>query len=342
VSAVFGTMAASDRIPEGQFHMSGQARVTLGSMALALASYLIAGSAETAAIRMTRASDGELIWISDIILAATLGLVSYLWLNLRAARTSLMQLEREQIVLDTELSIAADIQRRLLPPLPAAAGVRYAARLQPAGKIGGDFYDFVQPTADLMLLLVGDLSGKGVPAAMMLASSRALFRTLARDIQDPSLLLRRLSDVLYDENRGTSYLTCFLAAFDAKRKTLTYVNAGHPAALLIRGSTHRALAVGGPPAGMFPCSCYSSATLPLDPRDVGIVVTDGVTEAIEREGVHADALISHAVERLSGPLTPDRVCDAVMQLAAAGAGPDGVEGWHDDRTVVAFMLEAAS
>ena len=104
---------------------------------------IVAGSAGIALVMYVVATAGELMWISDILLAAALGLVRYAWLNLRETRATLARIERDHIVVDTELKIASDIQRRLLPPPPSGHAVRCAARLEPAGPIGGDTYDFV-------------------------------------------------------------------------------------------------------------------------------------------------------------------------------------------------------
>jgi len=213
--------------------MGRQLRILAGSAGIALVMYVVATSGEAFTIRAADASAGELVWISDILLAAALGLVSYAWLNLRETRATLARIERDHIVVDTELKIASEIQRRLLPPPPPGHVVHCAARLQPAGPIGGDLYDFVAHDATSLLVFVGDLSGKGIPAALMHGSTRVLFRALARDTRDPATLIARLSDALYQENGGAPYLTCWLGLIDSERETLTFVNAGHPPGVLI-------------------------------------------------------------------------------------------------------------
>ena len=186
------------------------------------------------------------------MLAVAFGVATFLWLHLRLARTALTRLERAQLVLETELSIAADIQRGLLPPPPPARdGWRFAAQLEQAGHIGGDFYDFVDRGRSLLVLLA-DVSGKGIPAALVMASSRTLFRLLARETDRPEQLVARLGRALWEEHGGTPYLTCFLARLDLDDRSLFWVNAGHPAALLVTGTEHRALASTGPPAGILP------------------------------------------------------------------------------------------
>ena len=141
-------------------------------------------------IRVVAPTELELTWISDVVLAVAFGLAMYLWLHLRAARAELSHFEREQIVLDTQLSVAVDIQKRFLPVLPERLdGIGWAARLRGASKIGGDFYDFVQVDPTVVLMIVGDIAGRGIPAALLLASTCTMFRMLVRDTREPGTLL---------------------------------------------------------------------------------------------------------------------------------------------------------
>jgi len=113
--------------------------------------------------------------VSDAVLATAFGVAIYLWLSLRTTRTRLTDLERVQIVVDAQLSLAAHIQRHLLPSAPVESnGVQWAGRLEPAYSIGGDFYDVIPDDAD-GLFVVGDVSGKGIPAALLQASAHSLF-----------------------------------------------------------------------------------------------------------------------------------------------------------------------
>jgi serine phosphatase RsbU (regulator of sigma subunit) len=274
--------------------------------------------------------------ISDLVLATALGAVAYLWLHLRATRTRLTGLERAQIVLDTQLSVAAQIQRHLLPPVPVGPGVRWAGRLEPANAIGGDFYDFIPAAVD-GLFVVGDVSGKGIPAALLQASAHSLFRTLARQTFHPADLLTRVSREIYAENGGGSYLTCILARIDPASRTLVYVNAGHPEGLLVGAGGRRRLSRGGPPAGLFPDTTYEAEVVPVEFGDLGVIVSDGITEAIEEDGVVAVDVLNRAILGLGKPRTPERVCDALMEMAQLKPGGPGTNG-QDDKTVLAFLF----
>jgi len=228
-------------------------REILLSMSSAALGYLVANAIEQTAIRMVHPSEQALTWISDALLASAFGVVTYLWLHLKVARVSLSRLERARIEMDTELSLAAEIQRNNMPVVPSPhAGLRWAARLQQAERIGGDFYDFVRPNAHTQLFLLGDISGKGIPAALLLASTRTLFRTLCHESYQPAELLDHLSGALYEDNGGSMFMTCLLGLLDLKCLTLTFANAGHPPGLIFTGARRQLLQSGGVPAGMFP------------------------------------------------------------------------------------------
>jgi sigma-B regulation protein RsbU (phosphoserine phosphatase) len=225
-----------------------------------------------------------------------------------------------------------------LPPVSAGSnGVRWAGRLEPALRIGGDFYDVIPADAD-DLFIVGDVSGKGIPAALLQASAHALFRTIARETADPAALLTRISSEIYAENAGASYLTCLLVRVDASTRTLRYVNAGLPAGLMIGSTGRRLLSRGGPPAGLFSDTAYESEVLSIEPGDLGVIVTDGITEAIEEDGVPSADLLNRAICDIREPRTPQSVCDALMEMAQRSSGPRDVANWQDDKTVLAFLV----
>jgi hypothetical protein len=309
------------------------------SVAAAVVVYVVASLVEFAFIRAVAPTELELTWISDVVLAAAFGLAIYLWLHLKTARAELSHLEREQIVLDTQLSVAADIQRKLLPILPDRLdGIGLAARLRSASKIGGDFYDFVRVDPDVALLIVGDISGKGIPAALLLASTCTMFRMLVRDTREPAILLERLSAALYADHGGSPYVTGIICSFNLQSHSLTYANAGHPAGLIFGQPGRRQLSVGGVPAGMFPHSAYQAETIPLHEGDIGIILTDGISELIEQDGIMAADVIQSSIAAIDPPITPDLVCDHVMRFAMdlAKTGDPNLE--PDDRTAVAFVV----
>jgi sigma-B regulation protein RsbU (phosphoserine phosphatase) len=311
-------------------------RLVAGAVAVgfAVAAYLIANGVELLAVQFVSPNLRDVVELSDFLLSGAAGATLFLWLHLKSTRSELYRLERAQIVVNTQLATAAQIQRRLLPTQPATVGgIKCAVRFEPAWDIGGDFYDFIPLGQDRMLITVGDISGKGIPAAMLLAFTRTVLRTGATRTTDPAQLLA-LSNALYEDNGGTPYVTCIVAVVDARQGTVTYANAGHPPAI-IAGASVRVLDTAGPPAGMFDRAVYTSDTRTLDPDDLTILVTDGISEAFGENGRSIMTRIAKAWPAAQ----PSAVCDAIMSMARAANGPSGVEDWTDDRTVVVFQCE---
>jgi Stage II sporulation protein E (SpoIIE) len=302
--------------------------------------FLVATRGESLIIRAVHGDRSKLEWISDC--AVSLGVVglTYLWLHLRESQIRVLALEREQIVLDEQLRLAAEIQKSLLPDLPAATpGFRWAAHMLPAGRIGGDFYDFLQPSAGTIFAILGDVSGKGIPAALLLSSLKTLFRAITQAASDPAAIAERLSAALYEQHSGMPYVTAIVARFDTPGPRLAYANAGHPPGYLLRDGGATTLDSGGPPLGLLPGTRYAAATLDLLPGDIGVLVTDGITEALETAPVTWAQAVSAAGDTRDGPRSAATICEALMETAARGRGPESVDGWQDDRTVFVFTVE---
>jgi serine phosphatase RsbU (regulator of sigma subunit) len=316
---------------------SARRRALIEGVTSALIVYVVAGASEEALIRILRPTEGELTWISDVVIALAFGVAVYLWRDLRATRLELSEREREELVLQTQLTLAASMQRRLLPATPPPDnGFEWAAVQIPAGRIGGDFYDFVEQSPGVWMVLVADVSGKGVPAAMALGLLRSTFRTLARETVSPAHLVGRLSAALFEEWSGEPYLTCIVARVDTHERTLTSTNAGHPAGVVVRDSTRQLLECGGPPVGLIPGAIYGEDVVDLGTGDRCVLVTDGVTEALDTGSEPSIAIVASTA---SGRFPSARaMCDAIMNRSTQGGGPSGVEAWSDDRTVVAISV----
>jgi sigma-B regulation protein RsbU (phosphoserine phosphatase) len=307
------------------------------SVGAAVCGYIGAAILEATLIRLVRPTEWELAWVSDAALAVALGVAVYLWRHLVSTRRELQDRERTELVLQTQLSIAADIQRRLLPPVPARDnGFEWAAALSSAGKIGGDFYDFLEIGPRVWIVLVADVSGKGIPAAMALGSLRSAFRAFARQSADPARIVTQLSTVLYEEWRGAPYLTCLVGTFDLTARTLTYTNAGHPPGIVAGRGGIRHLNRGGPAAGLLPEAEFEQELLQLDEGDACLLVTDGVTEALDGETPLERDL--EALRECRGSGSAAEICQAVMARALSGPGPLAAQEWDDDRTVVVVKV----
>jgi serine phosphatase RsbU (regulator of sigma subunit) len=306
------------------------------------AAFAVGIVAESLIIRVVDGNRGELEWLSDAVISTTLASITYLWLHLKTARNDLLSLVQERAVIDEQLRLAAEIQRDLLPTVPEATpGFRWAARMIPAGRIGGDFYDFFQPTKGTVLAILADVSGKGIPAALILSSLKTLFRTIARETVDPGIIAERISAALHDEHGGLPYATAIVARFETAPRRLAYVNAGHPAGYLLRSGTVRAAVESqGQPLGLLPGATYPTTDLALNPADIGVLVTDGITEALEAGPMPLIQLLRASSERLTALSSPAAICEELLQAAAVGPGPAEVPNWQDDRTVFVFAVEA--
>jgi serine phosphatase RsbU (regulator of sigma subunit) len=187
-----------------------------------------------------------------------------------------------------------------------------------------------------VLLILGDVSGKGMSAAMMQSSLTTLFRVHASMTADPEAIATRMSQALFDQTGGNPYATAIVARFDHSPHRVTYVNAGHPPGLVLRPAGALEMDVGGPPLGLLPGAGYDASSFDLAAGDAGVLVTDGVTEALEETSL----ALKQVLESRDRPpsATPKDVCDHLLRLAASSTGPPGAEGWSDDRTALVFHV----
>jgi sigma-B regulation protein RsbU (phosphoserine phosphatase) len=196
------------------------------------------------------------------------------------ARLYAEHVERER-QLEREILMARDVQRAMIPDAPPAIkGFDIAARLEPALNLSGDFYDYIPLSEDRVGILIGDVAGKGVRAAMGMAAARSILRSVARRGGGPARVLRDANLRLHRDLGRQLLLTLVYAALDAKTKTLHYCNAGHNSPLLAKASGKwRALKTGGLLLGVFDKQQYKSETLHLEKGDVLFFYTDGLPEA---------------------------------------------------------------
>jgi serine phosphatase RsbU (regulator of sigma subunit) len=183
------------------------------------------------------------------------------------------------------------------------------------------------------MILVADVSGKGIPAAMALGSLRSTFRALARQQLAPAQILGQLSTAFFEEWHGMPYVTCIVAAFDLRAHTLLYSNAGHPPGILFGSIRTGHLDRGGPPAGLLSKATFDQELLNVRPGDICLLVSDGVTEALD--GVPLEDRLRAAKVRGG---SAGELCENLMTQALRGQGPSGTEDWDDDRTVVVVTV----
>ena len=257
--------------------------------------------------------------------------------------------QRERI--SREIEIAREVQERLFPQsYPAIDGVDMAGFCRPAQAVGGDYYDLFSfgrgPEGDAggarrLALAVGDISGKGISASLLMASLRASLRSLSR-VQEtngtPDLagMMHHVNNLVYEASASNRYATFFFAELDTVSRCLTYVNAGHNPPVILRGGETISLAATGMVVGLLPDAEYEQAQIGVEPGDVLLAFTDGISEAmtVEEEEWGEDRMIAAAHELLADPncaYTAAQMLSCLMEQAdrfTVGAPQ------HDDMTLL--------
>jgi len=193
------------------------------------------------------------------------------------------------VVIETysDWTAACEVQQRFLQYLePAIDTLSYSARCRQVRELGGDAYDFVSLPHNRLALAVGDASGKGLAAALMISNVQSSLRTAAAFAgNDGAAVLGAVNREVHASSLPEQYATLFYGVFDEATRALQYVNAGHnPPMVIRRDRSVVRLASGGPPVGMFPNWMYEEGGVQLDPGDLVLAYTDGVTEAVNPAG----------------------------------------------------------
>jgi len=237
----------------------------------------------------------------------------------------------------SELNIARDIQMGMLPkPLPAETlgQIDLHAAIQPAKEVGGDLYDYFFLPDGRLCFAIGDVSDKGVPAALFMAVTHTLIRATAEDETDPALLLQRINNRLAENNPNMMFVTLLLGVIDLSTGSLVWANAGHPPPALIRADGTVRLLPGrsGPACGVQEGLQYQCFTYQLDRGETLLGYTDGITDATDRQDTQYGE--TRMIARLSAPVTSattltQGLLDDVHQFTD-GASP------FDDITLIAI------
>lgn len=192
----------------------------------------------------------------------------------------------EKKKIEAELSIAREIQRALLPQtIPPLKHFEIAVHYEPINEVGGDYYDILKKRNHLQPIILADVEGKGLSAALLAASSQAVFHTL-NDLYhfDPAKFVGKANSMIVEFTRGKRFITLFWMLLDDNQPALTYVNAGHVDPFLIAADGVRRLNKGGFLTGFMENVPYEQETLPLRSGDMIVVFTDGVHEVQNPEG----------------------------------------------------------
>jgi len=239
----------------------------------------------------------------------------------------------DRLSLKNDLEIARDIQQAMLPSgVYTAPGVETVGMSRPANTVGGDFYDILPLEDGRLVITLGDVAGKGSPAALLMALLLAMLRTLVDEKLEPADLITRLNVQVCRHAPGTRFITLFYAVFDPRTGALTYVSAGHMPPLLLRGDgTCERLSDGGISLGMFEHSTYTTGHAVIQTEDLFAVYSDGITEAESQSGIPFDEIGLETALRAS---QHDSLSDVGAAVVRAVERHTDAHKFADDLTIL--------
>jgi serine phosphatase RsbU (regulator of sigma subunit)/predicted ester cyclase len=260
------------------------------------------------------------------------------WSQANTLHTTLERLEQETRArerVEQDLRVARNIQQASLPKeVPDLEGWQITPFYQPAKEVGGDFYDFFELEDGRLGLIVGDATGKGVPAALVMASARSMLHAVAQASDySPGEVLRMTNDPLVTDIPPNMFVTCFYAILDPKSGRFTYANAGHDVPYLQRSDDAEELRARGMPLGLMPGMSYEEKEVTLQPGDNALFYSDGLVEAHDPKGEmfgfpRLRALVAeHDEERSLGEFLLEELYSFVG------------EGWEQEDDITLLTLE---
>jgi sigma-B regulation protein RsbU (phosphoserine phosphatase) len=245
-------------------------------------------------------------------------------------RTS-AELARAKQRMELELNVGRDIQQSMLPStVPERTEVTLYASMDAAREVGGDFYDYYMQSGNELCFCVADVSGKGVPAALFMAMSKILIRSRARDEKGPAEIIARVNAELSEDNPECMFVTVFFGVLNLSTGELVYTNGGHNPPLIRRacGAVEVLSDIHGPVVAVMPGEEYGQSTLQMEPGDVLLVFTDGVTEAMDtNDKLYGDDRlfdVLKAVPESNARSLVDGVNESVAAFAAGAEQADDI------------------
>ena len=308
----------------------------LGLQVLTLFSGTLFGSVAVIAV-LPRFVLGSFRLVATLVLvnaalAVVVGIALHTYDSMRRQIAASYRALQDKERLERELEIAREVQQRLLPrALPEVRGLEVAAACIPAVGVGGDYYDFLALEQDHLGLVIADVSGKGIPAALLMAGLQASMRSLTHPPMPPREISRRLNDIVHDSTSDARYATFFFGVYDPDARRLTYSNAGHYPPLLVRDGQATRLDDGGMPIGIFPGAEYGEGCHDLQADDLLVLFTDGIVEAPNHAGEEFGE--SRLVRLLSDGADSDPQGLSRRILDELGRWSEGLPR-HDDVTLV--------
>jgi len=245
--------------------------------------------------------------------------------------------QRDQLLQDVEL--AAQVQRMFLPiHRPSIPGLEIAGMMQPARGVSGDYYDYIPIDEHTIQIVIADVAGKGVPAALLMSATAAAVQLEAREERDLLEVVNRLNDGIHSVSGGDRYVTLLLAEIDARSQSVRYVNCGHNPALLFQAKTQDVVPMNSScfPIGMFDRAACAVSPANLSAGDVLVLYTDGVTEAEnslgEEFGMERLSTLIRRGHALSADGLMNHILDSVTDFSRD-------VGFEDDATILVVKFK---
>src|SRR5262245_23363773 len=234
--------------------------------------------------------------------------------------------------LGREMKIAREIQRQLMPDeVPVIPPLQMAVLFKPVAQLGGDLYDWIAFDDGRLAIVIGDVAGKGAPAALYGALSSGVIRTRAGRKYPPGQMLELVNKTLYQRPIEGQYIAVTYAVYDPSSKSIALANSGLPYPLLVRAGQTTFLDIGGVPLGLFADSVYEETALQLQPGDVMVFYSDGVVEMRNDSGEEFGLKRLAEVVRRNHEKRPEEI---VRSVSTALAEYIGRVRPHDDRTMI--------
>jgi len=265
--------------------------------------------------------------------AVVVGIALYTYDSMRRQIARQFDQLRQQEAMEQQMRVARDVQEHLLPASPPQlAAVELAGRCIPARDVGGDYFDFIELPGDRLAIVIGDVSGKGVPAALLMAGLQASVRSLAPTASSPAELNERINEMLYESSSAARYATFLLGIYDLKGHKFLFSNAGHHPPLRVRnGEVEPLISGSGFPLGMFDAASYEESQSQLQVGDLLALYTDGLVETPNAAGEEfgEERFAALLAENSAAPL--DTVATRLLGALNSWAGELDA---HDDATVL--------
>jgi len=270
--------------------------------------------------------------LSAMLCFAFLVYVLQRYMEQREALAKTVQRQRDDLLKDVELAV--QVQRLFLPQgKPVIAGLEMAGMIQPARGVSGDYYDYIPIDAHTIQIIIADVAGKGVPAALLMSATAAAMRFEANHDRNMLAQVKRLNTGILSVSDDERYVTLLLAEIDTRKRIIQYVNCGHNPALLFRASTGTLTRMNSscPPIGLSPEETCELTSADLMAGDVAVFYTDGVTEAENRLGEEFGLERLSAVVRRGSLLSAEELKIEIFKSAANFCGE---LGFQDDVTIL--------